>query len=100
MQITAADFERLGFWKDETPEEKITVYGMDFDAAYILLTDDLGKTPCDSKKSIVVAAYNDDDYFLWGKELKNFATLEVLCKVNAAGSNELLEALENYTIVK
>ena len=45
MQITAADFEKLGFWEDETPEEKIIVYGMDFDDAYIMLTDDLGKTP-------------------------------------------------------
>ncbi len=100
MQLTAADFERLGFWEDVTPEEKITVYGMDFDDAYIMLTDDLGKTPCDSKKSIVVAAYNDDDCFLWGKELKNFAALEALCKAHAVNSKELLEALEMYTIVE
>ena len=26
MNITAADFEKLGFWEDDTPEEKITVY--------------------------------------------------------------------------
>ena len=35
MNITAADFEKLGFWEDDTPEEKITVYGMDFDDAAI-----------------------------------------------------------------
>ncbi len=100
MQITAADFEKLGFWEDETPEEKITVYGMDFNDAYIMLTDDLGKTPCDSKKSIVVAAYNDDDCFLWGKELKNFDVLKTLCNKHPEGSQELLQALENYTIVE
>ena len=82
------------------PEEKITVYGMDFDDAYIMLTDDLGKTPCDSKKSIVVAAYNDDDCFLWGKELKDFAALQELCAKHPANSNELLQALEEYTIVE
>ena len=100
MNITAADFEKLGFWEDDTPEEKITVYGMDFDDAYIMLTDDLGKTPCDSKKSIVVAAYNDDDCFLWGKELKNFAALQDLCAKHPANSSELLQALEEYTIVE
>ena len=94
------DFEKLGFWEDDTPEEKITVYGMDFDDAYIMLTDDLGKTPCDSKKSIVVAAYNDDDCFLWGKELKDFAALQELCAKHPANSDELLQALEEYTIVE
>lgn len=100
MQITAADFEKLGFWEDETPEEQITVYGMDFGTDYIMLTDDLGKTPCDSKKSIVVAAYNEDDCFLWGKELKNFAALQALCAAHPANSPELLVALEEYTIVE
>lgn len=100
MQITAADFEKLGFWEDETPEEQITVYGMDFGTDYIMLTDDLGKTPCDSKKSIVVAAYNEDDCFLWGKELKNFAALQALCTAHPANSPELLVALEEYTIVE
>ncbi len=28
--LTAADFDQLGFWEDATPEENITVYGMDF----------------------------------------------------------------------
>ena len=27
--LTALDFEKLGFWEDTTPEENITVYGMD-----------------------------------------------------------------------
>ena len=41
MQITAADFEKLGFWEDETPEEKIIVYGMDFDDAYSVVISSL-----------------------------------------------------------
>lgn len=64
--LTAADFDQLGFWEDATPEENITVYGMDFCTDYIMLTDDLGKTPLDAKKFIVVAAYDDADCFLWG----------------------------------
>lgn len=68
--LTAADFDQLGFWEDATPEENITVYGMDFGTDYIMLTDDLGKTPLDAKKFIVVAAYDDADCFLWGVELK------------------------------
>lgn len=47
--LTAADFDQLGFWEDATPEENITVYGMDFCTDYIMLTDDLGKTPLDAK---------------------------------------------------
>lgn len=47
--LTAADFDQLGFWEDATPEENITVYGMDFGTDYIMLTDDLGKTPLDAK---------------------------------------------------
>ena len=42
--LTALDFEKLGFWEDTTPEENITVYGMDFNDDYILLTDEDGKT--------------------------------------------------------
>ena len=41
MNITAADFEKLGFWEDDTPEEKITVYGMDFDDAYSVVISSL-----------------------------------------------------------
>lgn len=98
--LTALDFEKLGFWEDATPEENITVYGMDFGTDYIMLTDDLGNTPVDTKKFIVVAAYNDEDCFLWGVELKNFAALKELCSQHEAGSAELLEALRTYTLPK
>lgn len=100
MQLTAADFEKLNFWEDTTPEENITVYGMDFGTDYIMLTDDLGKTPCKKEASIVVAAYNDADCFLWGKELKDFTALETLCAQYPANSQELLQALAAYTIVE
>ena len=86
--LTAADFDQLGFWEDATPEENITVYGMDFGTDYIMLTNDLGKTPLDAKKFIVVAAYDDADCFLWGVELKNFAALKELCAQYAPGSAE------------
>ena len=89
--LTAADFDKLGFWEDETPEENITVYGMDFGTDYIMLTDDLGKTPTDEKKFIVVAAYDDADCFLALKEL---------CAAHATGSAELLEALRTYKLPK
>ena len=86
--LTAADFDQFGFWEDATPEENITVYGMDFGTDYIMLTDDLGKTPLDAKKFIVVAAYDEADCFLWGVELKNFAALKELCAQYAPGSAE------------
>lgn len=99
--LTAKDFEKLGFWEDATPEENITVYGMDFvHGEYVMLTDDLGKTPADEKKFIVVAAYDEADCFLWGVELKNFAALKELCAKYAAGSAELLEALRTYKLPK
>lgn len=98
--LTAADFDKLGFWEDKTPEENITVYGMDFGTDYIMLTDDLGKTPTDEKKFIVVAAYDDADCFLWGVELKDFAALKELCAAHTAGSAELLEALRTYKLPK
>lgn len=98
--LTAADFDKLGFWEDTTPEENIAVYGMYFGTDYIMLTDDLGKTPVDKKKFIVVAAYNDADCFLWGIELKNFAALENLCAQYPAGSTELFNALHDYKLPK
>lgn len=98
--LTAADFAKLGFWEDSTPEENITVYGMDFDSEYIVLTDDLGKTPLDAKRFIVVAAYDEGDSFLWGVELKNFAALAALCAQYPAESNELLQALHDYRLPK
>ncbi len=96
--LTATDFASLGFWEDTTPEENITVYGMDFGSDYVVLTDDLGKTPLDAKKFIVVAAYDDNDCFLWGVELKNFAALKTLCGQYPAGSSELLAALHDYRL--
>ena len=98
--LTTLDFEKLGFWEDRTPEENITVYGMDFGTDYIMLTDDLGNTPVDEKKFLVVAAYNDADCFLWGVELKNFAALNELCAQFPAGSPELLEGLRTYKLPK
>lgn len=98
--LTAADFDQLGFWEDATPEESITVYGMDFGTDYIMLTDDLGKTPLDAKKFIVVAAYDEADCFLWGVELKNFAALKELCAQYAPGSAELFQALKDYKLPK
>lgn len=98
--LTAADFDQLGFWEDATPEENITVYGMDFGTDYIMLTDDLGKTPLDAKKFIVVAAYDEADCFLWGIELKNFAALKELCAQYAPGSAELFQALKDYKLPK
>lgn len=100
MSITASDFENLGFWEDVTPEEQITVYGMDFDDAYIIVTDELGKTPADAKASLIVAAYSDADAFQWFKELKNFAVLEAICKAHAPNSQELLSAIEAYEMPK
>ena len=98
--LTAADFNKLGFWEDITPEENITVYGMDFGGDYIMLTDELGKTPVNEKSFIVVAAYNDADCFLWGVELKNFATLKELCAAYPPNSRELLKALRAYKLPK
>ena len=98
--LTALDFEKLGFWEDTTPEENITVYGMDFDDDYILLTDEDGKTVVDPKKYIVVAAYDQEDCFLWGVELKNFSALKELCAQCPAGSSELFEALRTYILPK
>lgn len=98
--LTTLDFEKLGFWEDATPEENITVYGMDFGTDYILLTDDLGNTPVDPKKYIVVAAYDEADCFLWGVELKDFPALKSLCTQHPANSPALLEALRTYTLPK
>lgn len=98
MQLTAADFAALGFWEDATPEEQIIVYGMDFGDNYILLTDELGRTPADGSAILVAAAYDGSDCFLWGRELKDFTALKQLCTANAPGSDELFAALENYTL--
>lgn len=100
IMLTANDFDQLGCWEDLTPEENIKVYGMDFGTDYIMLTDDLGKTPTDEKAFLVVAAYDDSDCFLWGVELKGFAAFKELCAKHGAGSAELLEALRTYKLPK
>ena len=73
---------------------------MDFGDDYILLTDEDGKTIVDPKKFIVVAAYDQEDCFLWGVELKNFSALKELCAQSPAGSSELFEALRTYILPK
>lgn len=98
--LTANDFDKLGCWEDTTPEENIKVYGMDFGTDYIMLTDDLGKTPMDEKAFLVVAAYDESDCFLWGVELKGFAAFKELCAKHGAGSADLLEALRTYKLPK
>lgn len=102
MNNLSLEFEKLGFWEDSTEEENIVVYGMDFPVAqaYIIFTDDTGKTPETKQDSLVVACYNDDDCFKWGKELENFYALEQLVSNNPAGSLELLEAIKAYTLPK
>lgn len=94
--LTAKDFEKLNFWEDTTPEENITVYGMDFADAYIFITDDNGTTPVEPKKPLIVAAYDDANSFLWFNELPNFAALEQLCAGKQAESQELFEAIRTY----
>lgn len=95
--LTGLDFEKLGFWEDTTPEENITIYGMDFANTYIIFTDELGRTPSKKNDYLVVAAYDaNEDCFLWGKELKNFAALEALCKEHQGEA--LLAALEAYEL--
>ena len=98
--LTAVEFEKLGFWEDTTPEENITVYGMDFGPNYVMLTDDLGKTPVNEKSFIVVAAYDETDSFIWGVEFKNFTAFKELCEKYPAESDELFNALRDYKPVK
>ena len=102
MSQLSADLENLGFWEDETEEEHIPIYGMDFtqDDAYIIVTDDSGKTPLTNKDTLVLACYNNDDCFLWGKELENYFALEKLIAEHKAGTSELLTAIENYALPK
>lgn len=100
MLLTAKDFENIGFWEDVTPEEQIVIYGMDFDGCYLVLTDELGKTPADSKGIIVAAVYDNSDCFMWGREIKNFAALKELCTAHPAESPELLQAFEGYRLPK
>lgn len=98
--LTANDFTQLGFWEDTTFEENIPIYGMDFGSDYIIITDDLGKTPLNEKGFLVVAAYDDADCFLWGIELKNFAALKELCTKFQPETTELFTALQDYKLPK
>ena len=87
--LTAHDFEKLGFWEDTTPEENITIYGMDFAKTYVTLTDMDGKTPVDPNKALIMAAYDDNSCFLWFSEFKNFQALTEICAKATAASEEL-----------
>ncbi len=96
MQDFDTNFEKLGFWKDITEEDKIEVFGMDFeDGTYIIITDDAGKTPLDKTKGLILACYDSRDSFIWGSEFKNFAALEKVCQGKTECTGELLEALKN-----
>lgn len=100
MQLTAEDFAALGFWENVTPEEQIIVYGMDFGDDYVLLTDELGRTPAQAQAIIVAAVYDGSDCFLWGREIKDFAALKELCQGREPGSSEILNALADYKLPK
>lgn len=92
--LKAEDFAKLGFWEDNTPEENITIYGMDFEKTYVTLTDGDGKCPEDDKKALIMAAYDDDSCFLWFREFKNFKALEEVCKQAESESEELFKLFE------
>ena len=94
--LTAKDFEKINFWEDTTPEENITVYGMDFAEAYIFITDANGTTPADPQKPLIIAAYDESGSFLWFNELPDFAALQALCQGKEPASDELLEAIRTY----
>lgn len=93
------EFSALDCWSAPTEEEKINVYGMDFETCYLIFTDLDGKTPVDPKAPIVAACYDDNDAFMWGKELKDLAALQELRKQNS-DDDAFLNALENYTLPK
>lgn len=92
--LTAQDFEKLGFWEDFTPEENITVYGMDFAKTYVTITDLDGKTPTDPKKPLIMAAYDDTSCFLWFSEFASFAALAEVCAKAPQDSEELFLLFE------
>jgi len=96
--LTAQDFEKLGFWEDFTPEENITVYGMDFAKTYVTLTDVDGKTPIDPKKPLIMAAYDDSNCFLWFSEFASFAALAEVCAKATAESEELFLLFEANSV--
>ena len=92
--LSADDFAKIGFWEDTTPEENITIYGMDFEHTYVTLTDADGKTPVEPKKAIIMAAYDDASCFLWFREFKSFGELEQVCAQAEAESEELFKLFE------
>lgn len=92
--LSAEDFAKLGFWEDNTPEENITIYGMDFAETYVTLTDVDGKTPTDEKKGMIMAAYDEAGCFLWFREFKSFKELAEVCQAAEAESEELWEMFE------
>lgn len=92
--LTAEDFAKIGFWEDTTPEENIVIYGMDFEHNYVTITDIDGKTPTDEKKSLIMAAYDDNSCFLWFNEFKNFKVLQELCQKAPEESEELFKLFE------
>lgn len=100
MQLTAEDFAALGFWEDVTPEEQIVVYGMDFGDDYVLLTDELGRTPAQAQAIIVAAVYDGSDCFLWGREIKDFAALKELCQGREPGSSEIFKRFGRLQITQ
>ena len=92
--LSAEDFAKLGFWEDNTPEENITIYGMDFAETYVTLTDVEGKTPTEENKGFIMAAYDDNNCFLWFREFKNFKALSEVCTQAASASDELFQLFE------
>ena len=100
MSEVSIVLEKLGFWETETEEEHITIYGMDFpeNNSYILITDDGGKTPEDNRAPLIIACYDNNDCFQWGKELKNLFILDEIFGTHTAGSTELLQDIQNYVV--
>jgi len=95
MLDLAKEFVLSGF-SEETDENGITAYVMDFPGdMYVMVSDDNGKTPVRAKQNLVLACYDGEGRYLWGSELKTFMELQKLCSENKAGSPELLLALKN-----
>lgn len=102
MNLTENDFEQLGCWQDVTDEENIIVFGMDFPSlnSYFFITDSDGKTPIDSSDFLLIAAYDDNNCFLWGKELLNFEALHTLVAEHSSSTPELFNSIFNYSLPK
>ena len=95
MLDLSKEFSLLGFL-EEAEEDGTVTYVMDFpDDAYIIVTDDNGKTPVRAKQNLVLACYDANGRYLWGSEFKTFMELQKLCQNNPPGSAELLQALKD-----